>query len=273
MEKGKAVVSEDGITRLPNGIKAPNGEVTQHIVLDELTGYEEEILLDTTIKKGTGELSKSATDRLTEVFSRCTLMIGSDKRPNGMTRMNNPTYFHASWADAILNDRSFMLYALRRLSLGDTYKTTKLCPKCEKELELTVNLADLNVQYADINDVKVGQFSIKLPRSGDDVVWRFLRGAKDEEAIADMASDKFNGIRASAMLFQRIVSINGEAPTVTQVVGWSRRDREALTADFDTREGGVESKIMAKCDGKDCHNSFAFGLVGARDFLFPSGTA
>lgn len=84
-----------------------------------------------------------------------------------------------------LFDFYFLMYKMRTVSYGPTYKVSVKCPTCGKEMISRVNLDELKVNYLpeDFNP----NFTIgPLPRSGDTLTCKFVT-VKDEMNIEKKA--------------------------------------------------------------------------------------
>lgn len=86
--------------------------------------------------------------------------------------VTSPENFNA--LDLTTFDFYFLMYKMRAVSYGPTYKVSVRCPHCGKEVVCRVNLDDLGVDY--LEDEISEPLSIgPLPRSGDTLECRFLR--------------------------------------------------------------------------------------------------
>ena len=79
--------------------------------------------------------------------------------------------------ELLSGDRSFILYNLRCMSYGAAYDYEVKCPSCGHKIKDTYNLNEMNVKY--IEDGITEPYAYKLPISGKNVSFRFMRG-KDE---------------------------------------------------------------------------------------------
>lgn len=84
-------------------------------------------------------------------------------------------------ADLLSFDRFFLLIRLRAESYGPLYKFSLTCPSCgfQNPHELNLN-EDLDLKM--LSDDAMEPFSVALPRCGDTLSFRLLRG-KDEKSI------------------------------------------------------------------------------------------
>lgn len=262
------------VISLPNGIQQSDGAWTKEVELDEMTGFEEDILADMRRDpKRKGKLLKSGNARMTAVLARCTVRIGSEKRPADSKRFAHVTdFFEKHWGEAYLADRAFALIRLRQLSLGSNYAFPATCPSCGFEhKKLIVDLSTLVVNEITLEVAQKEHHQITLP-SGTNVAWRFLKG-KDGDLIDDMKKQNPSAFM-TAMLFMKLVKVNGESPTFELLQRWKSSDRNFFLQALDGAEGGIENRVKNTCANPDCGEEFETSIdAGSRSFFFPSATS
>lgn len=256
---------------LPNAIQCADGSWTKSVVLSEMVGEDEDLLVDTTrAPGGKGTLAKSGPRRVTEILSRCTVAVGLDTRPEGKTRFHLPDFFTKTWEKAFSSDRSFAMIRLRQLSLGSEYTFSESCPKCNKEIKrITLDLKELEVKSFSLEHASLDSRVTDLPKTGHKVEWRFLTG-KDETVLEELArTHKADFL--SVVAAQRIVQVDG-APV--NKMDFVRRlpagDRNCLRESYDESEGGIETSIEIVCDNCEAEFSRKISVMGKTDFFFPS---
>lgn len=90
--------------------------------------------------------------------------------------VTEPEHFDAS--EMTLFDFYFLMYKMRTVSYGPTYKVLVTCPHCGKQMTSKVNLDELEVKY--LPEEFTEPFTIgPLPRSGDTLQCKFVR-VRDE---------------------------------------------------------------------------------------------
>lgn len=259
---------------LPNAIQQQNGEWTKEVELDEMTGDEEDILLDQTraVSRGEGLMAKSVSRRITEILSRCTSRIGEDIRPHGKSREEAPMYFGPQWGQAYCSDRVTGLIRLRQLSIGPEYIVSPTCPACTVDIKRVVfDLGALKVIDIPLDEAKLPFHKVTLPKSGDDIAWRNLRGEKDEEYMNEVAKHHKSDFM-SALTYRHIVSVNSMSPSEVGGLDYVKKmkslDRRALMKQFDVHQGSIETKLEVRCP--ECAHDFSFKLnpMGG-GFFFP----
>jgi len=268
----------EALIELPMGIRTPQGW-SKKVVLTELTGEEEDILLSgikllrrQEKKPNSGLSPTSFGERMSRILSRCTEQIGAMRRPDGGTRFDSPNFFFQQWADAHTNDRAFALIRLRQLSLGDEVQCDRRCPHCEKVVErVEYNLADLEVTSNPLpsDSQSIFSFTSTCP-SGKVVVWRPLVDS-DEKRIQEIHDGQHSDDLVTSTLQLRLISIDGDEPKFEALRRMSARDRSFLRYEINTREGGIDTSIEGiVCP--HCGGEFST-LIDTNDpaFFFPSG--
>jgi hypothetical protein len=280
---------------LLGAVRQHDGTWTKKVVLDETTAVEENILADQ--RKIRGKLAVSEPARMTKLLSRCTVSVGTDVRPNGLTRESKSfmeTYFDSVWEEAALQDRATGMIAIRQYSVGDEFTFDEDCPNkenCERgKIEgVTVNLGDLKLKATTIDAVRQLHEGIVdvLPRSGKTVRWRTLRGT-DEPRLKNVIEEHESDL-VSASMFLRIMELSGQAlQSPDDLLNLSSGDLSFLRGRFDEVEYGPDTDIEVVCEdqltagpdgkprlvSKGCGCRFWMKLpVGKRSFFFRSGSS
>lgn len=86
--------------------------------------------------------------------------------------VTSPENFNAS--DLTTFDFYYLMYKMRAVSYGPTYKVSVRCPHCGKQVICKVNLDNLDVDYLE-DEAKEPIMIGPLPRSGDTLECKFLR--------------------------------------------------------------------------------------------------
>jgi hypothetical protein len=235
--------SSVGIFELPCGYLAPDGELITEVKVREITGVEEDMLAAKNISGG---------KKITQLLGSCLERLGP---------MTDKPFLIQCARQLLIGDRSFLMMAIRRVTLGDDFPFTKECPKCEKESLFTVNLGQLDIRK--MPDPKKRVYDEVLP-SGKKVRWHCMSG-KEEEAMSKVN----NADALSAALLVRLDMINDGPPGMSLIKSMSMKDREWLRERFDETEGGVDTTIQNVCPA--CGAEFEDQLdVGQTGFFFPS---
>lgn len=236
--------SVDSFT-LPCGYLDDDGNVHTDVEVREMTGEEEEIL---------AARNMPVTKKINKILSRCTLALG-DLRPPMVERVI---------PDLTQGDRVFLLFAIRRASLGDEMPFQSNCPQCNTESQLVVDLSELEVKQ--MEDPRIRTYETTLPKSGKLVRMKVLTG-RGEEAISK-ASNKGKDIITTA-IFCRIDSFDGNPVTMKDLKKLSIADRNHLRDIWEEKEGGVDTEIEIECPA--CDHEYSTELdIGQQGFFNPS---
>lgn len=241
--------STQGAFNLPCGFL---NEETQEVYVDvevrEITGYEEDMLASDKV---------DARAKLDILLGNCTSRIGP---------IDNQAKIKTMVKMLPSGDRVFLLFAIRRVTLGDELPVREQCPACKATTLFTIDLGDLDVQ--EMPDRKKRIYDTELP-SGKKARFRISTG-QDEEALAKYRK-KNRGDALSQMLLMRLELLDDEQPTLESVKMLGMRDRHALRDAMQKVEGGVDTTLELECPS--CGNEWEKELdVGARGFFFPSET-
>lgn len=245
---------------LPCGYVDPeSGVVIREIELDEMTGYEEDIL---------GDKAKHKTGRaLDEVLARCLHRLGDRERKDPQNGQRGLTFVE-DVRNMLASDRTFLLIRLRQLSMGSTFAFPAVCLICNCRMErVEVELEGLSITTMKEEDVIRGEWDVELP-SGRTATFRSLTG-KDERTLQQIQKAKKDSL-FSAVLNLRVTQLDGEKSSIKALKGLTKRDRDFLRARFDEKEGGIDTDIEIDCE--ECGQEFVMTLpVGEQSFFFPSG--
>lgn len=243
LEKPK---STQGLFVLPCGYIDDDGALHNEVELKELTGNEEDMLASRTIP---------AHKKMGFLIGRCVRRLGT---------ITDQGRLAAIAGDLTIGDRTFLIFALRRITLGDMYPFKVGCPVCSKISTYQIDMADLETKFMPTPEKRI--YDDKLP-SGKTVRFRILVG-RDEEQLgkAKNVDDK-----ASLALLLRLELIDGKPPTMADVKNLSMRDRDALRVLVDDVDGGVETGLELSCPS--CGAEFEDDVdAGQAGFFFPSMT-
>ena len=124
-------------------------------------------------------------------------------------------------ADSLLvGDRNAIIVAMRVAGYGSDYNTTVSCPKCGATQEYGFDLQEADIYHGDdvskldIADNQNGTFSVTLPRTGIEVVFRLLTGYDEKALVASLERARKKQVpekTVTTQLRQMIVSVSGDA--------------------------------------------------------------
>jgi hypothetical protein len=221
IEQAKSAVDS---FELPCGYLDPGGNLHTHVEVREITGDEEEVL---------GAKNMPALKKMNRVLAQCTTAIGD---------IRDSRQIAAIIPDLTQGDRVYLLFAIRRASLGDEFPFTTVCPQCEKKSNLTVSLADLTIKK--MPNPLIRTYDITLERSKAKISMRVLTG-RGEEQIAKASSSGNNAI-TMAML-ARVESMNGYPASIDDLKALGMADRNQIRNEWEDREGGVDTEVEVQC--------------------------
>ena len=236
--------STQGVFELPCGYLDPEGQLHTEVEVREITGHEEDLL---------GSKSVPHHKKIGLLVSRCITRIGDITDPGKIAVLAN---------ELTVGDRVFLMFAIRRTSLGDEYPFRNTCPECGYKGLFNLDLSELEVKK--MTDPRKRIFDSVLP-SGKSVRFRPLQG-KDEETLAKASSS--NDAMTLAIL-ARLEMLDDAPPTLVAVKNLGLQDRNFLRSAFDDIEGGVDTTLDMQCPS--CMAEFEQELeVGQAGFFSPS---
>jgi len=236
-----------GFLELPCGYLDPEGVLHRDVELSELTGHEEDMLSSTSVP---------SYKKMGLLVGRCVKRIGTITDAGQI----------AALADKLtVGDRVYLMFALRKITLGSDYPFRATCPSCKQESLFRVNLDRLDVQKMKTPEVRI--YSGMLPSSKKPITYRVLTGNHEEQ----MAQLRNKDDAISASLWMRLESLDGKPPTLPEVKALSMRDREHIRVVCDEVDGGVDTSIDMHC--LKCGHEFVEEVDASQPgFFFPSMT-
>lgn len=176
-------------------------------------------------------------------------------------------------------DFYYLMYKMRTVSYGPTYKVSLTCPHCGKTMTSEVNLDDIPVTY--LPDDFKEPFEIgPLPRSGDTLGCRFLRvhdSVVNERKAKEILRDYPDYIGDPEYILTRasqIVSINGEETSAPQaklyVENMLAMDSAYLSQAYNKIVDGYGMNTLCHDVCKSCGEEFEFALPFNSEFFRPT---
>jgi hypothetical protein len=215
--------SVDGF-ELPCGYIDQDGKLHTQVEIREITGPEEEILAATNMM---------AFRRLNRLMIACTAAIGPYRGEAAMEKII---------PDLCQGDRFFIMFAIRRVSLGNDMPFISKCPHCDQEQKIVVDLSELEVKA--MPDPKRRTYPIVLPKSGHKVLMKVLTGRGEDSIARALQSGKD---RISTSLLARIDSMNDKPCTLEDLKVLGLMDRNFLRDAWEDNEGGIDTSIDMEC--------------------------
>jgi len=123
------------------------------------------------------------------------VLASNTSRDKGINLLLERCVTNVSITQLLLMDKLYLLLKIREVSFGSSYTVSHICPSCQKENELTFEIADFKVTYIpeDLEDPREIELPtlqktalIRLPRVADeefigsvdllfDNLWRFVK--------------------------------------------------------------------------------------------------
>ena len=245
--------SSQGVYELPCGHLDKAGNLHKDIVLREIKGDEEDLL---------GNSQVSSQKKINELLTRCTLRIGPYTDRGEISQIV---------LDLTVGDRAYMIFAIRRISLGDEYPFKDECPECGAENLYIANLSELAPKEMP-NPLK-RSFDRVLP-SGKTVKFHPMTG-RDEDRLSKIdkgyvAKGKNNKTDTlSLAILMRLDALDNAIPTLESVKDLGIRDRNFLRDEFEENEGGLNTEDELECP--KCEHIFKRDVdISQQGFFFPS---
>ena len=214
-----------GSFNLPCGYIDPSTqELHTEVEVREITGYEEDMMASDKVV---------ARKKLDLLLGGCVTRIGT---------ISDQAKIKKVVKELPVGDRVYLLFAIRRVTLGDELPIREKCPSCSTSNLFVVDLKDLDVK--EMEDRRKRLFDIKLP-SGKEVRFRVSTG-QDEAKMADIQKRHKNDMLSMALLM-RIELLDGEPADIKAIKSLGMRDRKALRTAMEKSEGGVDTALELEC--------------------------
>lgn len=238
--------------QLPAGYIDKENRIHRTFVAREMTGHEEDLLA------GTGPVMP----RLNQVIANCLINLGDLTERRDLARA-------AAALTAV--DRVVILMAIRRASLGDHWSAKVTCPKCDKQMNVGVDLAKMEI--VPMRDPMQRTFETTLS-SGKRVEWHIM-SAEDEEWLAKKAKAQEDVLTLGLMarvdkVDDEVVDRNRDYKRALRVLkGLRLVERREIRSATREHEGSVDTTVDFEC--QFCGHEWRAELnIGRPDFFFPS---
>jgi hypothetical protein len=237
-----------GIFELPCGhLDVETQELAIEVQVREITGHEEDMLASKQIP---------SSQKITNLLSGCVIRLGAVEDSGQLNRMVR---------ELPLGDRVFLVFAIRRVTLGDDLPVREKCPSCGLTTLFMVDLAE-ELQPKPMPDRMKRVFDAELP-SGKQIRFRVSVGS-DEVRMAKLQQRKQAADALSHAILMRLELLEGEKPTMKMVKSLGMRDRLFIREEFQRVEGGVDTTLELECPS--CRHEWEKDLdLGASSFFFP----
>jgi hypothetical protein len=216
--------SSIGVYELPCGFLDEEGTLHTDLQVREIAGDDEEILAATNM---------NPYKRIQRLMAACTTAIGAFRGQEAIERVI---------PELTQGDRFYILFAIRRVSLGNDMPLISKCPDCEQDQMLTVDLSELKIKK--MPDPMKRTYPVKLPKSGVEAQMKVLIGRGEDTISKALMSGKD---KISTALLARIDSIGGKAATLADLKAMNLEDRNFLKGVWEDHEGGIDTAFDVEC--------------------------
>jgi hypothetical protein len=239
--------SSVGVFTLPCGwYNATTKELLTEVQVREITGNEEDMLASTQVP---------AYRKVTALLAGCLVRLGSVTDRGKLTTMVD---------ELPQGDRMFLLFAIRRTTLGDEMPLREACPECGEKSLFMLDLSELKTK--EMPDPLKRVYDVALP-SGIAARFRVSTGNDEIRVAKTIKKDREDAL--SQALLQRLELLNGQPPSLQSVKDLSLRDRLTLRDRFQEVEGGVDTALDLECPL--CGHEWQEEMdLSNRNFFFPS---
>lgn len=241
----------NGVFTLPCGYLDPTTqELATEVQVSEITGNEEDMLASDKVPSHA---------KVTQLLAGCVTRIG---------KVTDKGLIAGIVQELPIGDRVFLIFAIRRVTLGDELPVREKCPECKTITLFMVDLAD-DLQAKPMKDPMKRVWDIVLP-SGKMARFRVSTGLDEanREKLAKRRKHKADALSQAIMM--RLEMLEGEKPTLKMVKSLGMRDRNYLREQYQEVEGGVDTTLELECPS--CGHEWEKDLdLRAANFFFPGG--
>jgi hypothetical protein len=175
-----------------------------------------------------------------------------------------------------LSEIVFLLFQLRKLSLGSDYKYKLVCTSCGRNLEKEISLNDFEVRY--LRDGAMPTYSCDLP-SGRTISFRYLIGEDqiDIDNVVRMRGQKAGQNFDNGFVYKlakQIHEVDGQQLSMPEkemfVDSLTHSELEIVNNTIDNNEFGIDLSVIIDC--QFCGNLDEVIIPITQDFLFRGGS-
>lgn len=273
--------SAAGVVRLPVGFKDEDGVFQSEMVVKEMTGKEQDLLLARSIEPNA---------KIMQLLMNCTERLGS------IVAAESPAKLAKALKGLTNADRVWALIEIRCLTYGDDFSFEIKCPECGAKSKRTVDLRSVKPDYPKVKgeafDPQEFPFEMTTSR-GTKVQWTYLTwdaeqalGFLGRERAADDPS--IDRMRSTFGLWARLCHLGGHdfnrrfmtdgsgkprmADTERDLIqGLGMRERREIQGHIDGIEGALlDLEIKFTCEEDKCRAKETLPLeVIDAGFFFP----
>lgn len=241
----------NGVFELPCGYIDPRTrELVTEVQVREITGNEEDMLASQQVP---------SAQKISQLLAGCVTRIGS---------VTDQGLIAGMVQDLTVGDRVFLIFAIRRVTLGDELPVREKCPECKVTTLFMVDL-DKDLTSRPMPDPTKRVFDVMLP-SGLAARFRVSTGQDEANMAKLVRRQQHKSDALSQSLLMRLEMLGDEKPTLKMVKSLGMRDRNFLRDQFQAVEGGVDTTLELECPA--CGHAWEKDLdLSASNFFFPGG--
>lgn len=179
--------------------------------------------------------------------------------------------------DVLVLDKNAIFVAARRLAYGDKYPVKIVCPKCEAENNVDVDLSELKTKDFDFSKYTKGEnsFNFELPLSKKTVTYKLLTHKDENDIDAELKGlakiSKATSPEMTTRLRYMISAVNGDADrgNIKKFVdNMPSRDSIALRKHIRENTPELDMTFNFKCS--ECGHEERMAMPLGVDFFWPA---
>lgn len=229
--------------------KDGNPPLIKDVELREITGEEEDML---------ASRGGDSNTKMNNLMVACTHKIGEVTDKSTILKIVK---------ELVSNDRFFLVYKIREISLGKEYRFSAPCPYCGDDKLRFVDLS--TVTFPSLPDPYKRIYMGTLPKCGRRFKWKVQDGLAEEGAQRALKGVDNNLM--SAIILQRLIELDDVPATMQSVKSLPTMDRNYLRGEFDRVEGQLDDTIVVPCTNPVCGREFNTEVdIGKKEFFFPT---
>ena len=243
--------SATGVFELPCGYLNPETqELITEVEVREITGYEEDMLASEHVP---------SEQKVSNLLSGCVIRLGEETHPGRIAGMLQ---------NFMMGDRVFLVFAIRRVTLGNELPVRERCPECKTTTLFMVDLEE-ELRPKPMPDPKKRVFDVQLPSSGLSVRFRVSTAADEMHVSKLRKRQKHKTDLLSQSILMRLELLGDEKPTLKMVKSLGMKDRHFLRDKFREVEGGIDTTLELSCPS--CGNEWQKDLDLSSSSFFSLG--
>lgn len=227
---------------LPNGVII-DGVLYNKAHLDELTGKQQNYLVNTKYKSPVDHIERLLVDLLIDLRDASNTSI-----------LNSVTKDHLVAKLLNIHDIQFLLIKLREISFGERYFFDKVeCPHCRAKNSAQIKLNSLEIIHPENNPIP--EEGHVLPKSGLKIEYKPLNLSELKAYGSD--SERLMNNHVTESCVSLLKSLGSQAPSIESVEGLKAMDTQYII-DNAPKYAYLDNKLTHSCSS--CKQDFDFEL-------------